>query len=91
MIEALLSPVHILSYGELSAQELKMIASFVSRKPDELTLAVVADNAPIPAKEELIGELGKIATVHRYKKYSRIRRRPISWRCSAIRPSRISM
>ncbi|MDI9454448.1 MAG: iron-containing alcohol dehydrogenase [Spirochaetota bacterium] len=68
MIEALLSPVHILSYGELSAQELKMIASFVSRKPDELTLAVVADNAPIPAKEELIGELGKIATVHRYKK-----------------------
>ena len=66
MIEALLTPVHILAYDELNAHELRMIASLASGKLDGLTLAVVADNAPIPAKEELIGELGRIATVYRY-------------------------
>lgn len=68
MIEALLSPVHILSYTELDSAELNTIAGFAAGKLSKLTVAVVADQAPIPAKEELITNLSQFATVHRYDK-----------------------
>lgn len=57
MIGSLLSNVHILSFEDLSKNQLMDILSFAARKREDLRVAIVCDKAPIPKRDELINEL----------------------------------
>ena len=63
MISSLLSNVHILQFENLSGEELFQILSFASGKREDLKVAAVFDDAPIPIRETLLTELEKHFTV----------------------------
>ncbi len=66
MISSLLSNVHILQFGNLSGEELFQILSFATGKREDLEVAAVFDDAPIPIRETLLAELEKHCTVSRF-------------------------
>jgi len=57
MISSLLSGVHILQFENLSGKDLFQILSFAAGKREDLKIAVIFDNAPIPTRESLLAEL----------------------------------
>jgi len=63
MISSLLSNVHILQFENLSGEELFQILSFATGKREDLKVAAVFDDAPIPIRETLLTELEKHFTV----------------------------
>ncbi len=63
MIASVLSPVHILSYEDMDASLLYSILGYVANKMDNLSIALVTDNAPIPKKTALIEELSKLCSL----------------------------
>ncbi|AEV30285.1 alcohol dehydrogenase, class IV [Sphaerochaeta pleomorpha str. Grapes] len=63
MIGSLLSNVHILSFEDLSKDQLLHILSFAAGKREDLNVAIVCDKAPIPRRDELINELKESCSV----------------------------
>jgi alcohol dehydrogenase class IV len=63
MIGSLLSNVHILSFEDLSKDQLLNILSFAAGKREGLHVAIVCDKAPIPKRDTLIKELKESCSV----------------------------
>ncbi len=63
MISSLLSSVHILQFETLSGKDLFTILSFAAGKQEDLKVAAIFDNGPIPARVSLLADLTKYCTV----------------------------
>ncbi|MBI9096652.1 MAG: iron-containing alcohol dehydrogenase [Sphaerochaeta sp.] len=66
MISSLLSSVHILQFENLSGKDLFQILSFAAGKQEDLNVAVIFDNAPIPTRKNLLVELEEHCTLLRF-------------------------
>lgn len=66
MISSLLSSVHILQFENLSGSDLFQALSFACGKREDLKVAVIFDNAPIPTRESLLTELETYCTLLRF-------------------------
>ncbi len=66
MISSLLSSVHILQFEQLSGRDLFQALSFAKGKREDLKVAVICDNAPIPQREILLTELEPYCTLLRF-------------------------
>ncbi len=66
MINSLLSGVHILQFENLSGKDLFQILSFAKGKREDLKVAAIYDNAPIPTRESLLAELEPYCTILRF-------------------------
>ncbi len=66
MISSLLSGVHILQFENLSGKDLFQILSFSAGKREDLQVAAIFDNAPIPTRESLLAELAEHCTIVRF-------------------------
>ncbi len=63
MISSLLSSVHILQRESLSGKDLFQALSFASGKRENLQVAAILDNAPIPLRETLLAELAEFCII----------------------------
>lgn len=66
MISSLLSSVHILQFENLTGQDLFQILSFAAGKRENLQIAAVFDNAPIPTRQSLLADLAKYCTIVKF-------------------------
>jgi len=63
MTSSLLSTVHILQMEDISTEELLTVLRYASGTYDNLKIAFVCDNAPIPKRDTLLRELSDTVTV----------------------------
>ncbi|MDY4610314.1 MAG: iron-containing alcohol dehydrogenase [Sphaerochaetaceae bacterium] len=68
MISGTLTPVHVLSFEDIDAYRLHQILGNAAGRLQNLTVALVRDDAPIPRRDELINGLREYCAVTTFNK-----------------------